>query len=184
MQLPDTFTAMLLQRLFALLCCWLSLHATAQAPVFTSARFGSLKLKAPLDSVNAHLDKKISISRAVPDDELRYDTVLSSLGGIALRLVLMSGADERHKLVTTLVSIYSEDSRLVTRGGISPGLSKFELVRLLDGSELIVSPDTEKGKAFSRVQLYDRATGNSMTFFFRDNLLYAIEIQPEEYYDC
>lgn len=157
----------------------------AQAPVFSSTRFGALRLRAPLDSVNKYLAQPLVFAPLRREEGYRYDTAFTQLGGIRLRLVFGHEVSEVTKRQSIeLYSVYSEDSALATKSGIRPGFDKFDLVKKLDGSYLSLAPDTDKGKGYSLLSLLDVETGTRLQFYFRNNRLYAVELLVEESDDC
>ncbi len=142
----------------------------------TTARFGNLKLGSSLDSVNSLLGQKIKLPAIREDGEFSYDTIYTTYRSATLRLVFYQHLHyQTKKLITELNSIYSESNNVITKSGIKTGDNKFEVIKKLDGMFLTIQPEKEIGKNASSVLLYDRDNSNRLTFYFRENILYAIE---------
>ncbi len=113
--------------------------------------------------------------------ETKIDTVNATYKSISIQLVFLNYYDtEKGKQVITLFKIYTDDNRIITKSGIKTGDNKFDIVRKLDGSFLNLSSHTEKGKPYSTLVLQDATAGTMMTFYFKDNLLYAIALEYQD----
>lgn len=155
---------------------FLSTAVNAQAPTISSTRFGNIKLGFPIDSINKYVDQKISIARPTKEDEYLWDTVAVVYKGIPVKLVINQYLHYEKKVpVSELRAIYTESPNVSTKSGIKAGQDKFEIIKKLDGSYLYVRPEKDLGKNISVIVLWDQDNYTQLTFYFRDNILYAFE---------
>ena len=162
-----------------------SLHGHAQLPTISSTRFGNLKLGLNVDNINEYIDQKIKIQKITGEDEYRWDTLAALYKGIPVKLIINQYYDfSDQKFVAELSGIYTEDKNVTTKSGIKAGWNKFNLVKKLDGSTLQIYPNPDLGKNVSVVILSDYDNFTEMVFYFRDNVLYAIECRKQEEHGC
>ena len=168
----------IMKQIFFLLFMLVGVIAGAQTPTINSTRFGNLKLDAPVDSISKYLGQKIVFSNTEAD-LFEQDTLFTSYKGVQVRLVfdhrITEGIQSSH-----LYSIYTESTDVATKSGIRAGQHKFDVIRKLDGSHLYMRPEPELGKNISIVVLDDMDNATQVCFYFRDNILYAIEISMVE----
>ncbi|MGG9972264.1 hypothetical protein ACQ33O_10765 [Ferruginibacter sp. SUN002] len=155
------------------------------SPTISSVKFGDLKLLFPIDSVNKYLDNKITLTQLKGENTSVSDTVYTTYKGFTVRLVINSYLDYMStKLTTELASIYCDDSKIKTKSGIKIGDNKYDLIKKLEGSYLTINPNPDKRKGYSIVSLYDGTSGFQLIFYFKDNVLYAIECDSQEFFGC
>jgi hypothetical protein len=151
----------------------------------SSVKLGEIKINAPIDSINKFLETKIKLSPFKKENEVKKDTIKTTYKNISVRLIFQNYYDfENGKQLFTLLNLYSEDSKIITKSGIKIGDNKFDIVKKLDGSILSISPDLERGKLYSTLVLFDSTADTMMTFYFKDNLLYAIGLEPQDEFGC
>jgi hypothetical protein len=157
------------------------LSVFAQPVIMTTLKIGEIKLGFSVDSVNKYLEKKIAIKpyKQIKEDSeySKYDTVFINYKSSKIRLVFNNYFDsyDSKKQFIVLQSLYSEDKNLITKSGIKIGDNKFDIIKKLDGSTLLVSPENGKEKMFSVVTLMDYTNYNQISFYFKNNVLYAME---------
>jgi hypothetical protein len=155
----------------------------AQVPTISTVRLGELRPGMPADSVQLYLPKKLNFPPRKKDEYLS-DTFTVMYKGLQLKLVFEeryhyqeSKGDNEDDMLYMLVSIYSEDKALKTRSGIGFGDNKYDVLKKIDGSTIHMAPDWrhEGNKAYYVVVLNDYDNGTTLSFFFYNNSLYAIE---------
>ncbi len=167
--------------LILFLALLISFSAKAQTPIISSVKLGNLKLGAPVDTINQYLDNKITLKPFKSTDEYYYlsDTIHTTYRNAPVRLIFNCFLNETKKLTTELIGIYSESKLVTTKSGIKLGDNKYDIIRKLEGSYLYVYPDEKKRKGFSTVTLIDQTTYTMLVFYFKYNVLYAIECTNE-----
>lgn len=170
--------------LFTILFLGFSSFISGQSLVFTTLRASELKLNDPLDSVNKYLDERVVIKHGKVIDEIEYDTINTVYKNTQIRLIFISYFDyQKKKSVILLDDIYSADLNIQTKSGIKIGDDKFDIIRKLDGSYLVVGQETDMDKEYSYVSLFDK-NDKVITFHFKRNKLYSIEISNGANDEC
>ena len=151
----------------------------------SSVKLGDLRINMPIDSVNKFLETKIKLKNYQKKNEVKYDTVRTTYKDLAVRLIFVNYFDFLdRKQVIEVKKIFTDDNKISTKSGIKIGDNKFDIVRKLDGNNLSLEPDREKGKQYSTLILLDTTAETMLTFHFKDNMLFAIELEPMYEYDC
>lgn len=162
----------------------ISFNTKAQTPIISSIKLGNLKLGSSIDTVNKYLDNKITLKELPSADMYISDTIYTSYRGADVRLIFNCYLNEAKKIITELVSVYSESKVVTTKSGIKFGDNKYDIIRKLEGSYLYVYPDEKKRKEYSTITLIDQTTYARLVFYFKDNMLYAIECTNEGGDEC
>ena len=156
----------------------------SQDNFFTTLRFGQIELGMNIDSVNKYLDNPIELKKLKYFDDFRMDTFYVTYKNQPIRLIYTDYCDiETRKRIVTLNAIYCDDNQTRTKSGIKIGDDKFDIIKRLEASYLILNPTCDKGKEFSTVTLVDKL-GRSMIFYFKLNMLIAIEIEDGNEDEC
>lgn len=170
---------------FILISVFIVATSFGQNVYISSIKLGEIRINVPLDSVNKFLETKIKLKPFKVENDLKFDTVNTIYKGIPVRLVFQNYFNQdTKKQVINLTQIYTEDSKIITKSGIKIGDNKFDIVKKLDGSYLNLCPDLGMGKPYTLLILSDLNSSTLMTFHFKDNLLYAIEIGVQEEVGC
>lgn len=152
----------------------------AQIQLVTTTRMDELKILLPVDSVNKILGTNIKLKQDGRD--FNYDTLNVLFKADSVRLVFSKFINNKNKLETSLVSIYSNGKTLKTKSGLKPGDNKFDIIKKLDGSTMRIAPDwhlpenAPDKKAYSVIALYDYDNNGLLNFYFFNNTLYAFEV--------
>jgi DNA-binding transcriptional regulator YhcF (GntR family) len=174
-----------MKKLLAVLFTSLAIMEVKSQIIVTTGRFGNLKPGTPLDSINMQLNQQIKLKTLQNAYEESYDTVYVTYKSAPVRLVIHQFTNYNdEKASTELMSVYSESVNVSTRSGIKAGDNKFDVIKRLDGMYLTVQPEKELGKNISSVVLHDYENSKLLKFYFRDNILYAIECSVEIEYGC
>jgi hypothetical protein len=159
-----------------------------QGQTISSVKFGDIKLKAPVDSINKYVDNQVAvhIPKYLGNDvyDYVYDTVFTTYKNFTVKLIINSYYDyQTKKIKTELTNIFTDDIKIKTKSGIKIGDNKYDVIKKLEGSYLIINPDEKKRKEYSTVVLQDSGNGCQLSFYFKNNLLYATECSLMEYDD-
>jgi hypothetical protein len=166
---------------FTLIFLFIVATSLGQNVYISSIKLGELRINVPLDSVNKFLETKIKLKPLKNENDFKFDTINTTYKNVLVRLVFQNYYNpETKKQVINLTQIYTNDRKILTKSGIKIGDNKFDIVKKLDGSYLNLSPDLDKGKPYSILVLSDINSSTLMTFYFMDNLLYAISVDIEE----
>lgn len=163
-----------------ILICLLMCQLNAQIQLVSTTRMDELKILLPVDSVNKVLGTNIKLKQDGRD--FNYDTVNVVFKTDSLRLVFSKFINNKNKVETSLVSIFSNAKTLKTRSGLKPGDNKFDIIKKLDGSTMRIAPDwhlpenAADKKAYSVIALYDYDNNGLLNFYFFNNTLYAFEV--------
>jgi hypothetical protein len=87
---------------------------------------------------------------------------------------------ETNKWKTQLDNIYCADSLLQTKSGIKLGDDKFDIIKKMERNRMTMVPEAELSPTFTDLIL-DDGYGKIMIFHFKDNKLFALEIEYSEF---